>query len=344
MDSGACKTTFHFSKKPQVEDMQISCLWHEDYLLSVSLSGAINFLDVAHPDQPKKVVQGHSTNLCGLAADVKGGMFYVSDMDGRVGAWNYKTGECHWLAGKGHEKTVVGLALSCDGKTLASVGLDDKIRLNSVDSHSFKEDATSLGGKPVSVAAANKDKDLFAVVTAQEKLVLIRGSKITSTTDLGCRPNHVVFSPNDNQVAVSGKDYKIHLFDISHDTAKQGKVYDNHLKEVNLCTYNKDGSMLVSAGKDRNIYVWVGDKAQNASGWCFHNAQVTDASFAPSQDRIVTCSADESIMIWKDLKSFDNTKTTIDASHCAGVERVMFWDDSTILSLGSDRVIKTWQV
>jgi WD40 repeat protein len=344
VESGHCKTTFTINKKPQVEDMQISCVWHEDYLLSVSLSGAINYLDVAHPDAPKKIVHGHSNALCGFAADVKNGMFYVSDIEGRVGAWNFKSGECQWLAGKGHEKPVVALALSGDGKTLSSVGLDDKIRFNSVDSHSFKEDATALGGKPVAVAHANKDKDLIAVVTAQEKLVLLRGSKVVSTSDLGCRPNNVVFSPSDNQLAVSGKDYKVHLFEVSHDAVKPSKVLDNHLKEINVVAYNNAGTTLVSAGKDRNIFFWVNDKPQNATGWCFHNAQVTDISFSPSGDRLVSGSADEGIIVWKDTKTWETTRQTIEAAHCAGVDRVFFWDDKTVLSLGADRVIKIWDV
>jgi len=310
----------------------------------VSLSGAINYLDAAHPDAPKRVVQGHNTNLCGFAADVKNGVFYVSDVEGRIGAWNFKSGECQWLQGKGHEKTVVALAVSSDGKTLASVGLDDKIRLNSVDSRSFKDDATALGGKPVAIAAANKDKDLFAVVTAQEKLVLLRGSKVVATVDLGCRPNSVVFSPSDNQLAVGGKDYKVHLFEVSHDNVTKGKVLDSHIKEVNVCAYTADGKALVSAGKDRNIYFWVGEKTQNATGWCFHNAQVTDISFSPTNDRLVSCSADEGIIVWKDTKTYEATRTTWDGAHCQGVERVFFWDDKTVVSLGSDRVIKVWDV
>jgi len=343
VESGHCKTTFNISKKPQVEDMQISCLWHDEYLISVSLSGAINYLDVAHPDAPKRVVQGHGTNLCGLAADVKNGVFYVSDVDGRVGVWNFKSGDCQWLHGKGHEKTVVGLAISADGKSLVSVGLDDKIRINSVESQSFKEDATALGGKPVAVAAANHDKELFAVVTAQEKLVLLRGSKIVSQTDLKVRPNNVVFSPSDNQIAVSGKDYKVHLFDVSHDTVKDSKVYDNHIKEVNVVAYSPAGP-IVSAGKDRNIFFWTNDKPQNATGWCFHNAQVTDISFSPSGDKLVTGSADEGIIVWKDTKTFEPTRATWEGAHCQGVERVFFWDDKTVVSLGSDRVIKVWDV
>jgi len=343
VESGHCKTTFTINKKPQVEDMQISCLWHEDYLLSVSLSGAINYLDVAHPDAPKKVVQGHGTNLAGFAPDVKNGVFYVSDVDGRIGVWNLKSGECQWLHGKGHEKTVVGLAVSVDGKNLASVGLDDKIRINSVESHNFKEDATDLGGKPVAIASANRDKDLFAVVTAQEKLVLLRGSKVVSTTALGVRPNNVVFSPDDSQVVVSGKDYKVHIFDISHDSAKAGKVLDNHIKEVNVVAFSPSGA-LVSAGKDRNIFFWVNDKPQNATGWCFHSAQVTDISFSPSGDRVVSGAADENIIVWKDTKTYESTRTTWEAAHCQGVDRVFFWDEHTIISLGADRVIKVWDV
>jgi len=141
-----------------------------------------------------------------------------------------------------------------------------------------------------------------------------------------------------------GKDYKVHLFDVSHDSVKASKVLDNHLKEVNVVAYNSSGTTLVSAGKDRNIFFWINDKPQNATGWCFHNAQVTDISFSPSNEKIVSGSADESIIVWKDTKTYEPTRSTFEASHCQGVDRVFFWDDHTVVSMGSDKVIKVWDV
>lgn len=41
----------------EVDDQQMSCLWQGQYLLSVSLSGFINYLDVNNPDKPLRVIK-----------------------------------------------------------------------------------------------------------------------------------------------------------------------------------------------------------------------------------------------------------------------------------------------
>ena len=54
VESGACETTFNFAEKPAVGDMQMSAVWHGDYMVTTSLSGAINFLDPADPSKPAR--------------------------------------------------------------------------------------------------------------------------------------------------------------------------------------------------------------------------------------------------------------------------------------------------
>ncbi len=39
-----------------IADQQVGCLWQGDHLITLSLSGAINYLDKNNPDTPKKVV------------------------------------------------------------------------------------------------------------------------------------------------------------------------------------------------------------------------------------------------------------------------------------------------
>jgi len=41
----------------QVEDQQVSCLWQGSHLLSVSVSGFINYLDVNNPDKPLRIIR-----------------------------------------------------------------------------------------------------------------------------------------------------------------------------------------------------------------------------------------------------------------------------------------------
>lgn len=39
-----------------VNDMQLGCLWQGDYILTVSFSGNVNYLDRANPSSPSRVI------------------------------------------------------------------------------------------------------------------------------------------------------------------------------------------------------------------------------------------------------------------------------------------------
>lgn len=41
----------------EVCDLQLGCLWQKDHLLSVSLSGYINYLDKNNPNRPLRVIK-----------------------------------------------------------------------------------------------------------------------------------------------------------------------------------------------------------------------------------------------------------------------------------------------
>lgn len=46
-----------FPMGTELEDQQMSCIWTGNFLVSVSLSGFINYLDPANPSKPKKVIK-----------------------------------------------------------------------------------------------------------------------------------------------------------------------------------------------------------------------------------------------------------------------------------------------
>ena len=47
----------------KVEDMQVGCLWQGEYLLTISLSGYINYLDKNNPDKPTRIIKVSNLNL-----------------------------------------------------------------------------------------------------------------------------------------------------------------------------------------------------------------------------------------------------------------------------------------
>lgn len=46
-----------FPMGSELEDQQMSCIWVGNYLISVSLSGFINYLDLDNPNKPKKIIK-----------------------------------------------------------------------------------------------------------------------------------------------------------------------------------------------------------------------------------------------------------------------------------------------
>lgn len=53
--SGTAVTTFNLGS--DVLDQQLGCLWQKNHLLSVSLSGYINYLDRSNPDRPLRTIK-----------------------------------------------------------------------------------------------------------------------------------------------------------------------------------------------------------------------------------------------------------------------------------------------
>lgn len=52
----------------EVEDQQLGCLWSGEYMISVSLSGYINYLDPRSP-HPVRVIKGHNKPITKMIKD-----------------------------------------------------------------------------------------------------------------------------------------------------------------------------------------------------------------------------------------------------------------------------------
>lgn len=46
-----------FTFGDDVEEQQLGCAWVGDHIITLSLSGHLNYLDMANPSKPKRVVQ-----------------------------------------------------------------------------------------------------------------------------------------------------------------------------------------------------------------------------------------------------------------------------------------------
>jgi len=311
--------------------------------VTVSLSGSINFLNKDKPSELHSV-QGVLAAPTDLRLDVPNGHFYISNLDGYVTQFDYKTGNGKFFTGKGHQKNIKSVVVS--GKSLVSVGYDDKLRYNDIKDGTFGNDALALGGQPTALAAGKKDSSVLAVGLANSKLLFVKDGSIKSTLDLGFVPTSIDFSIDDREIAVGGKDKKVHFYDVKSDSFTKGREYKDSDKEVTHVLHRPDGSLVATIDRDKRLYFYNKEGKQlNSGGWEYHSATVACGAWSPSGARFATGSADETILIWSDFKTFkDEQRVHIKDGHSQGVEQLAFWDENTLISVGSDRSTRIWDL
>ncbi|KAI4826881.1 hypothetical protein KUCAC02_030311 [Chaenocephalus aceratus] len=85
-DVGAETAVTTFNLGSDVTDQQLGCLWQNEHLLTISLSGYINYLDKNNPDRTIRTVKGHSKSIQCVTVHKKDGRphIYSGSHDGHI--------------------------------------------------------------------------------------------------------------------------------------------------------------------------------------------------------------------------------------------------------------------
>merc|ERR1712137_1170590 len=76
MAARSCISTFTFGS--QIGDMQVSCIWAGDTMISLSLDGSLNYLNPADPSTPIVKIIGHQVSITSLALGVNQSLISAS--------------------------------------------------------------------------------------------------------------------------------------------------------------------------------------------------------------------------------------------------------------------------
>jgi len=338
VESGEVETVFTFGK--DVSDMQMCALWYKDHIMTVSLSGAINFLDPASPDKPKNVIYGHANDLTDLAIDVEGKVFYTSDVGGVVCAW--RDGVAAWFTGKGHGKSIRAIALNKDKSKLASVGLDDKVRVSDCKSMEWDDVGVELGGVPTSVTCGTQS-DVVVVGSSKNELVIVSGAN-SSKFGVPGKPTSLAFSPDEKKLAVGFDKNGVKVYDWNEGSPKLAYELKSLKKTVKRVAWTADGVHLICSGADRQVLVFNGEDQKNPTDWEFHSGTVEDHAIAPDGNSVCSVSSDLSIINWKDTVKWGSKRVKMDMCHFEGIIKCGYLDNNTLITLGVDMSIKLWKL
>ncbi|KAJ3172014.1 hypothetical protein HDU88_006826 [Geranomyces variabilis] len=331
--------TWEFSKSPSFDDQQVGSLWQANTLLTLSLSGDLNYLDNATGGLAR-VVKGHAKGLTALTVSPDK-TFFSGSYDGRVCVWKDGLGIAEVPSGPAHSNQVTGLAFA-DG-TLHTAGMDDTQRSVTLDGgkHQYKSAILATGGIPKAIAAS---KGITIAVTVNNQIILSKDGAQLGDKKLDWTPASVAIAPNGKDVAVGGEDHKVHIYTLDGNSLKDKATLEGNRGAVTALAYSPDGNMLAAGDAQSKIVVY--DTASNEvklHQWVFHSGRVNAIAWSPDSRYAVSGSLDTNVEVWSVEKPMKHI--TIKNAHMEGVTGVGFsGDEKKVVSAGGDGFIKVWNI
>ncbi|XP_067894170.1 WD repeat-containing protein 1 [Heterodontus francisci] len=344
VEANSAVTTFNMGS--DVLDQQLGCLWQQNYLLSVSLSGYINYLDETNPSKPLRVLKGHSKSVQSLNVHTIDGKcsIYSGSYDGHINYWDAPTGENDAFAGKGHTNLVSSMVIN-DSSELVSCGMDDTVRFADLIKKEYKaQDTVKMDTQPKKVAVGPNG---CTVVSCIGQIVLLQNKKKVFTIEkLDYEPECVAVHPGGVTVAVGGNDGKVHLYSIQGTTLQKCDCVLSlgHLAVVTAIAYSPDGANLAVCAANKVITVFsVADEYKEENSYHGHHAKVVCVGWSPDNQHFATGGMDGLVFIWT-LNDPNKRFKIPDTHRLYHVSSVAWLDEHTLVTTSHDACVKQWTI
>ncbi|NER19840.1 MAG: protein kinase [Symploca sp. SIO1C2] len=251
-------------------------------------------------------------------------------------------GKCiHTL--KGHLSSVFSVAISPDGKHLASGSFDNTIKLWDLETGKLLRTLTGHY-EPVLTLAFSPNSEILVSGSVDDQIKLwdlATGSvKLTITDDLDAVVSlAIAISPDGQLLATGGDHQKLKIWQLS-----TGKLLNtlSHSRGINTVAFTPDGQMLASGSSDNTVKLWQLSSGELLNTLVGHARDVNSVAISPDGQLLASGSSDNTIKLWnigrgKLLKTLKG--------HLDWVRAVVFSPNGQLLiSSSTDTTIKLWQV
>jgi WD40 repeat protein len=263
-----------------------------------------------------------------------------------------------------HSDTVSSVAISSDGKIIASGSLDKTIKLWNLETGNLLAMLVGHSSAVLSVAFSPDSKILASSSNLEVrdgciKLWDVESARIRQTLGGGLinlRVSSLAFSPDGQTLASGHAEAKIRLWQLNGGKLRQ--TLKGHGWDVNSLAFSRDGRFLVSGGLDGAIKIWNWRsekevrtlKRPSRSEWIGSLVSWFDSSVgsiwsvavSPDGKTFASGGSDMPIELWE-LET--GKPVRILTEHSGTVYSVAFSSDGkTLASGGEDHTIKLWNV
>jgi len=242
----------------------------------------------------------------------------------------------------GHSSWVVSIALTSDGRTLISGGLDDRIMLWDL---STGERLGILTGhnKPINCLATSPDGKTLISCSDDDSIKiwqLPNGAMLRSLAGHSRDVNSVAVSPDGQFFASGSEDRTVCVWRLR--TGELLQSFTDLAGMVRSVAISPNSQILASGGLDNHIKLWnlnTGHLVRTLTG---HSNSVMSIAISPDGQILASSSKDKTIKVWN-----PNTGAVIRTllGHTDIVNSIAISSDGkTLISGSNDKTIKLWNL
>ncbi|XP_042500545.1 actin-interacting protein 1-2-like [Macadamia integrifolia] len=340
--NGKVKKTLECPGSGGVDDMLVGCLWQNDHLVTVSLGGTINLFSASDPDKTPLSLSGHLKSVNSLAVlQSNPKVILSSSYDGVIVRWIQGIGYSGKLERK--ESTQIKCFIAVEEEIVSS-GFDNKVtRIPLLGDQCGEAESIDVGSQPKDLSLALHCSEL-ALISTDSGVVLLRGSEVISTVNLGFSVTAAAISPDGSEAIVGAQDGKLHVYSIKGDVLTEETVLEKHRGAINVIRYSPDASMFASGDLNREAVVWdCASREVKLKNMLFHTARINCLAWSPDNTKVATGSLDTCVIIYE-IDKPASSRITIKGAHLGPVYGVAFTDESSLVSSGEDACVRVWKL
>ena len=344
-------------------------------LASGSADQTIRLWDVANPrglgtGQCLKTLAGHTSRVVSVTFSPNGQTLASGSADQTVRLWDVANilsdpADAALDRGQslktfmGHTSTVLSVAFSPDGQTLASGSFGQTLRLWDVNTgqclktlaghtRGILSVAFSPNGQTLASGSVDQTVRLWNIanVSSAEATTLDTGQSLKTLVGHTNVVHSVAFNPDGQTLASGSFDQTLRLWDVN--TGQCLKTLAGHSKVIWAVAFSPDGKTLASGSTDQTAHLWDARTGQSLQRLVGHAHQVRSVAFSPDGQILVSSSEDQTVRLWdvanpRGLDSGQCLKTLTGHTHWV-ISAAFSPDGQTLVSGSTDQTLRLWDV